>query len=64
MMSETKFLTWRQAQKDAEILRSVVVPLEKEIASLKEKLQNADIEKRALEHKLKVRIGAKYRPKL
>ncbi|XP_038058234.1 rab GTPase-binding effector protein 1-like [Patiria miniata] len=41
------------AQKDAEILRSVVVPLEREIASLKDKLHNADLEKRALEHKIR-----------
>ncbi|XP_033628297.1 rab GTPase-binding effector protein 1-like isoform X2 [Asterias rubens] len=42
-----------KAQKDTEILRSVVVPLEREIESLKEKLQGAKVERRALEHRLK-----------
>ena len=35
-----------------------MVPLEREIESLKEKLQGAKVERRALEHRLKV--GAQY----
>lgn len=37
-----------QAQEDAEVLRSLVVPLEEEIKALKEKLRSADVELQSL----------------
>ncbi|XP_041455929.1 rab GTPase-binding effector protein 1-like isoform X1 [Lytechinus variegatus] len=48
-----------KAQKDTELLRAVVVPLENEIESLKQKLSDVHSDNRLLQARLKKAIGSK-----